>query len=76
MKEEGISADLMKLISPNQPKGFYAANMDLDKILGLYPQINEVMMKDGCSGEMTKPVAETRLLKSKKMNEVRTRSDG
>ncbi len=49
MKEEGISADLMKLISPTQPKGFYAANMDLDKILGLYPQINEEMMKDGFS---------------------------
>jgi hypothetical protein len=62
MKEEGISADLMKLISPTNPKGFYAANMDLDKILGLYPQINEEMMKDGFSidefknglnGEMT-----------------------
>ena len=49
MKEEGVSADLMKLISPTQPKGFYAANMDLDKILGLYPQINEEMMKDGFS---------------------------
>lgn len=62
MKEEGISADLMKLISPTTPKGFYAANMDLDKIFGLYPQINEEMMKDGFSldefknslnGEMT-----------------------
>lgn len=62
MKEEGISADLMKLISPSNPKGFYAANMDLDKILSLYPQINEEMMKDGFSidefknslnGEMT-----------------------
>ncbi len=62
MKEEGISADLIKLISPTNPKGFYAANMDLDKILGLYPQINEEMMKDGFSidefknglnGEMT-----------------------
>lgn len=62
MKEEGISADLMKLISPTMPKGYYAANMDLDKILGLYPQINEEMMKDGFSidefknglnGEMT-----------------------
>ena len=62
MKEEGISADLMKLISPTTPKGYYAANMDLDKILGLYPQINEEMMKDGFSidefknglnGEMT-----------------------
>lgn len=62
MKEEGISADLMKLISPTNPKGFYAANMDFDKILGLYPQINEEMMKDGFSidefknglnGEMT-----------------------
>jgi hypothetical protein len=62
MKEEGISADLMKLISPTNPKGFYAANMNLDKILGLYPQINEEMMKDGFSidefknglnGEMT-----------------------
>jgi hypothetical protein len=62
MKEESISADLMKLISPTTPKGFYAANMDLDKILGLYPQINEEMMKDGFSldefknslnGEMT-----------------------
>jgi len=62
MKEEGISADLMKLISPTNPKGFYAANMDLEKILGLYPQINEEMMKDGFSidefknglnGEMT-----------------------
>jgi len=62
LKEEGISADLMKLISPTNPKGFYAANMDLDKILGLYPQINEEMMKDGFSidefknglnGEMT-----------------------
>ena len=49
MKEEGITADLMKLISPTQPKGFYAANMDLDKILGLYPQINEEMLKDGFS---------------------------
>lgn len=49
MKEEGVTADLMKLISPTQPKGFYAANMDLDKILGLYPQINEEMMKDGFS---------------------------
>jgi hypothetical protein len=49
LKEEGISADLMKLISPTNPKGFYAANMDLDKILGLYPQINEEMMKDGFS---------------------------
>jgi len=62
MKEESISADLMKLISPTTPKGFYAANMDLDKILGLYPQLNEEMMKDGFSldefknslnGEMT-----------------------
>ena len=62
MKEESISADLMKLISPTTPKGFYAANMDLDKIFGLYPQINEEMMKDGFSldefknslnGEMT-----------------------
>jgi hypothetical protein len=62
MKEEGISSDLMKLISPTKPKGFYAANMDLDKILGLYPQLNEEMMKDGFSidefknglnGEMT-----------------------
>ena len=62
MKEESISADLMKLISPTSPKGFYAANMDLDKIFGLYPQINEEMMKDGFSldefknslnGEMT-----------------------
>jgi hypothetical protein len=62
LKEEGISADLMKLISPTNPKGFYAANMDLDKILGLYPQINEELMKDGFSldefknglnGEMT-----------------------
>jgi|GEM_PF-1609905 len=62
LKEEGISTDLMKLISPTNPKGFYAANMDLDKILGLYPQINEEMMKDGFSldefknglnGEMT-----------------------
>ena len=62
MKEESISADLMKLISPTTPKGFYAANMDLDKILALYPQINEEMMKDGFSldefknslnGEMT-----------------------
>ena len=62
LKEEGISADLMKLISPTNPKGFYAANMDLDKILGLYPQINEEMIKDGFSidefnnglnGEMT-----------------------
>ena len=62
MKEESISADLMKLISPTQPKGFCVANMDLDKILGLYPQINEEMMKDGFSidefknglnGEMT-----------------------
>jgi hypothetical protein len=62
MKEEGVSADLMKLISPTNPKGFYAANMDLEKILGLYPQINEEMMKDGFSidefknglnGEMT-----------------------
>ncbi len=62
MKEEGISADLMKLISPTTPKGYYAANMDFDKILGLYPQINEEMMKDGFSidefknglnGEMT-----------------------
>ena len=49
MKEEGISADLMKLISPTTPKGYYAANMDLDKILGLYPQLNEEMMKDGFS---------------------------
>ena len=49
MKEEGISEDLMKLISPSQPKGFYAANMNLDKILGLYPQLNEEMMKDGFS---------------------------
>jgi hypothetical protein len=49
MKEEGVTADLMKLISPTQPKGFYAANMDLEKILGLYPQINEEMMKDGFS---------------------------
>ena len=49
MKEEGISADLMKLISPTTPKGYYAANMDFDKILGLYPQINEEMMKDGFS---------------------------
>ena len=55
-------AELMKLISPTMPKGYYAANMDLDKILGLYPQINEEMMKDGFSidefknglnGEMT-----------------------
>jgi hypothetical protein len=62
LKEEGISTDLIKLISPTNPKGFYAANMDLDKILGLYPQINEEMMKDGFSldefknglnGEMT-----------------------
>ena len=62
MKEEGISADLMKLISPTTPKGYYAANMNFDKILGLYPQINEEMMKDGFSidefknglnGEMT-----------------------
>jgi hypothetical protein len=62
MKEEGISSDLMKLISPTNPKGFYAANMDLDKILGLYPQLNEEMMRDGFSldefknslnGEMT-----------------------
>jgi hypothetical protein len=62
MKEESISADLMKLISPTTPKGFYAANMDLDKISDLYPQINEEMMKDGFSldefknslnGEMT-----------------------
>jgi hypothetical protein len=62
MKEESISADLIKLISPTTPKGFYAANMDLDKILGLYPQLNEEMMKDGFSldefknslnGEMT-----------------------
>jgi hypothetical protein len=62
MKEESISTDLMKLISPTTPKGFYAANMDLDKILGLYPQLNEEMMKDGFSldefknslnGEMT-----------------------
>jgi hypothetical protein len=62
MKEEGISDDLIKLISPTKPKGFYAANMNLDKILGLYPQINEEMMKDGFSldefknslnGEMT-----------------------
>lgn len=62
MKEEGISADLMKLISPTSPKGFYAANMDLEKFFGLYPQINEEMMKDGFSldefknslnGEMT-----------------------
>jgi hypothetical protein len=62
MKEEGISSDLMKLISPTNPKGFYAANMNLDKILGLYPQLNEEMMKDGFSidefknglnGEMT-----------------------
>jgi hypothetical protein len=49
MKEEGISDDLIKLISPTNPKGFYAANMNLDKILGLYPQINEEMMKDGFS---------------------------
>jgi hypothetical protein len=49
MKEEGISEDLMKLLSPTQPKGFYAANMNLDKILGLYPQLNEEMMKDGFS---------------------------
>lgn len=49
MKEEGVSADLMKLISPTQPKGFYAANMNLDKFLGLYPQLNEEMMKDGFS---------------------------
>lgn len=62
MKEEPISADLLKLISPTNPKGFYAANLNLDKILGLYPQINEEMMKEGFSidefknglnGEMT-----------------------
>ncbi len=62
LKEEGISDDLIKLISPTNPKGYYAANMNLDKILGLYPQINEEMMKDGFSldefknslnGEMT-----------------------
>lgn len=62
MKDAGVSADLMKLISPTQPKGFFAANMNLDKILGIYPQINEEMMKEGFSidefknglnGEMT-----------------------
>jgi hypothetical protein len=62
MKDEGISGDLIKLISPTQPKGFYAANMNLEKVLGLYPKINEEMMKDGFSldeiknglnGEMT-----------------------
>lgn len=49
MKEEPISADLLKLISPTNPKGFYSANLNLDKILGLYPQINEEMMKEGFS---------------------------
>lgn len=62
MQEEGISDDLMKLISPVQPKGFYAANMNLDKILGIYPDLNARMMEDGFSldefkngfnGEMT-----------------------
>jgi hypothetical protein len=51
MKEEPISADLIKLISPTNPKGFYAANMDLSKVFGLYPQLNEEMMKDGFSIE-------------------------
>jgi hypothetical protein len=49
MKEEGVSADLMKLISPTQPKGFYAANMNLEKIFGLYPQLNDEMIQDGFS---------------------------
>jgi hypothetical protein len=49
MQEEGISDDLMKLISPVQPKGFYAANMNLDKILSIYPDLNARMMEDGFS---------------------------
>lgn len=49
MKEEGVSADLIKLISPSQPKGFYAANMDIDKIVDMYAWLNDEMMKDGFS---------------------------
>jgi len=49
MKEEGVSADLIKLISPSQPKGFYAANMDIDKIVNMYAWLNDEMMKDGFS---------------------------
>ena len=49
MKDEELSADLVKLISPTQPKGFYAANMNLDKILGIYPQLNTEMQKEGFS---------------------------
>jgi len=49
MREEGVSADLIKLISPSQPKGFYAANMDIDKIVEMYAWLNDEMMKDGFS---------------------------
>jgi hypothetical protein len=62
MKEESVSAELMKLISPTNPKGFFAANMDIEKISGMYAWLNDAMMKDGFSidefknglnGEMT-----------------------
>jgi hypothetical protein len=49
MREEGVSADLIKLISPSQPKGFYAANMDIGKIIDMYAWLNDEMMKDGFS---------------------------
>lgn len=49
MKEEGVSAELIKLISPSQPKGYYAANMDIDKILEMYSWMNDEMLKDGFS---------------------------
>lgn len=49
MKEEGVSDDLLKLISPTQPKGYYAANMNLDRVLGMYAQVEEAMLREGFS---------------------------
>lgn len=49
MKEEGLSDEMLKLLSPIQPKGYYAANFNLDKVLALYPQINQAMQEDGFS---------------------------
>lgn len=49
MKESGLSNDLLKLMSPVEPKGYYAVNFNLEKLFSLYPQINEAMMKDGFS---------------------------
>lgn len=49
MKEEGLSKEFLKLISPVQPKGYYAANFNLEKLFGMYPQVNQAMQEEGFS---------------------------